>query len=806
MPTRHSTLFVQGTHGGVGNFEVVVRRLAGGGAAHFWRDNDSAQLPWIASGIAFGSADDVYSLSIVQSNFGSSGNLEAVALEGSQLVHHWRDDGGSWRWQARTFLPGSVPVMESVAMIQSSHGSTGNFEVVAPVAAAGGGGLAHWARDNDAAGLPWSAPTFFAAGAVNAVAMLQSNFGPAGNLELVVRCGDHLEHYFRDDGATWAWHGPTPIAGTTGVSGQHAVLQSSLGGVGNFELVTPMAGGGLAHWWRDNDDSLLPWHGPTLFGIGSVDAVGLTQSNFGGGNLEVVARVGGELVHYWRDSETLEWVGPQLIYDEALLDPSMAGTSSVDYKPPIVAIHAALARTGKLAMWGNADFDAATGVEGVLNLESGAAFIPPEHHHLFCSGHAAQPDGRILIMGGHIGGLTGVHVFDPTDDSFVHVTDMAAGRWYPTCTALPNGQVLTMSGTMGSGGPVSSTAPVNNSLQVFDPVAGLQPSVPLPSPFSSFFPADFPTIDLYPFVYVLPSGVLLVHSRNVTRFYDWTTGVWSPVELPLVYPHSRTYPGQGSSVLLPLRPSEIPPYRARGLVIGGGGSDPQDLQVSTPATNTVEILDLSDPSPGWRFTAPMAAPRVMPDATLLPDGTVLVTGGSATGRSDMGIDPVLLVEQFEPTSETWTQLASMHTPRSYHSIAILLPNGKVLIGGKDALFNLPPYDYPEHRLEVFSPPYLFRGPPPLLSGVPAVVGFNTNFTVDASQLIQTAVLMRPGSVTHSFNMDQRLVELMILGQSGSQLSLQAPPTPNIAPPGVYMLFVLNGEGVPAHAAFMELVA
>jgi len=255
-----------------------------------------------------------------------------------------------------------------------------------------------------------------------------------------------------------------------------------------------------------------------------------------------------------------------------------------------------------------------------------------------------------------------------------------------------------------------------------------------------------------------------------------------------------------------LRPSEIPPYRARGLVIGGGGSDPQDLQVSTPATNTVEILDLSDPSPGWRFTAPMAAPRVMPDATLLPDGTVLVTGGSATGRSDMGIDPVLLVEQFEPTSETWTQLASMHTPRSYHSIAILLPNGKVLIGGKDALFNLPPYDYPEHRLEVFSPPYLFRGPPPLLSGVPAVVGFNTNFTVDASQLIQTAVLMRPGSVTHSFNMDQRLVELMILGQSGSQLSLQAPPTPNIAPPGVYMLFVLNGEGVPAHAAFMELVA
>jgi Domain of unknown function (DUF1929) len=806
MPTRHSTFFVQSTHGGVGNFEVVTPRLAGGGAAHFWRDNDAALLPWIPSGIAFGSGDDVYSVSIVHGNFGLVGNVEGVALEGSQLVHHWRDDGGSWRWQARTLLPGGVPVVESVAMVQSSHGSMGNYEVVAPVAAAGGGGLAHWARDNDAFGLPWSAPTSFGAGAVNAVGMLQSNFGPTGNLELVVRSGDHFEHYFRDDGATWAWHGPKPIAGTTGVWGQHAVLQGSLGGVGNFELVTPMAGGGLAHWWRDNDDPLLPWHGPTLFGFGVVDAVGLFQSNFGGGNLEVVARMGAGLVHYWRNSETGEWVGPLPVFDDTPLDPVTAGASSVDYKPPIVAIHAALARTGRLAMWGNTDFDAAAGLEAVLNLETGAVAIPAQHHHLFCSGHAALPDGRVVIMGGHMHGVTGVHVFHPTTDSFEHVTDMAAGRWYPTCTALPNGHVLTISGTMGSGGPVSPTAPVNNSLQMFDPVGGLQPSLPLPSPFSSFFPPEFPTIDLYPFVYVLPSGALMVLSRNATRFYDWITGVWSPVELPLVYPHSRTYPGQASSVLLPLRPSDTPPYRARVLVVGGGGADPQDLQVSTPATNTVEILDLGEPLPAWRFTAPMATPRVMPDATLLPDGTVLVTGGSATGRSDMGIDPVLLVEQFDPTTEAWTQLASMHTPRSYHSISILLPSGKVLIGGKDFSFNLPPFDYPEHRLEVFSPPYLFRGPPPFLSGVPAAVDFDTTFNVQASQLIHTAVLMRPGSVTHSFNMEQRLVELTILGQSGSQLSLQAPPTANIAPPGVYMLFVLNAQGIPGHAAFLELVA
>jgi hypothetical protein len=802
MPTRHSTFLVQGTHGGVGNFELVVPRQAGGGAAHFWRDNDAPLLPWTATGLAFGSPDDVYALSLIQGPLGAVGaNLEVVALEGSQLVHHWRDDGGTWRWQARTVLLGSVPVVNDVAMVHSSHGFVGNYEVVAPVAAAGGGGLAHWYRDNDAHGYPWQPPTFFGSGGVDAVAMVQSTFGPAGNLELIIRQAGQLSHYYRDDGGTWAWSGPTTIPGTHGVAGKHALLQSSLGGVGNFELVSPMAGGGFGHWWRDNDDPLLTWHGPTLFGFGTVDAVAMVQSSFGGGNLELVALMGTELVHYWRNNETGEWIGPLLIYDAAPPDPSIAGASTVAYKPPIVAIHAAVARTGKLAIWGNQDFDATMGIEATLDLETGASQFPSDHHHLFCSGHAALSDGRILIMGGHMEGVTGVHIYHPFDAHFEHITEMEAGRWYPTCTALPNGQVMTISGTMGTGGPVSPTAPLNNSLQMFDPQTGLQPNMPVPSPWSSHFPADFPWIDLYPFVYVLPSGELFVHARNVTRFYDWTSDSWSPTELPTIYPHSRTYPGQGSSVLLPLTP---PDYKPVVLVIGGGGADPQDLTVDTPATNTVELLDMGEASPTWRFTASMSVPRVLCDATLLPDGKVLVTGGSATGRSDMGVDLMLTVELFDPATESWTQLAPMHTPRSYHSMAILLPNAKVLIGGKDFLFNLPPYDYPEHRLELFSPPYLFQGPQPQLSGAPDSVTYGSSFSVGVDQGIGLAVLMRPGSVTHSFNMDQRLVGLTIAGQSGGQLTLVAPPNANVAPPGVYMLFVLNAAGVPSHAAFVEL--
>jgi hypothetical protein len=307
-------------------------------------------------------------------------------------------------------------------------------------------------------------------------------------------------------------------------------------------------------------------------------------------------------------------------------------------------------------------------------------------------------------------------------------------------------------------------------------------------------------------VYVLPSGELLVHSRNVTRFYDWTADTWSPVELLGASAFSRTYPGQASSVLLALLPIDDPPYRARMLTIGGGGADPQDLTVNTPAVDTVELLDLSEAVPAWRYTAPMAGPRVMPDATLLPDGTVLVVGGSATGRSDMGIDPVLAVELFDPSTETWTTLTPLKTPRSYHSTAVLLPSAEVLVGGKDFLFNLPPYDYPEHRLEVFSPPYLFRGPRPQIVAAPtsAVYGATFSVTWAQAQSIASAVLMRPSCVTHSFNMEQRLVGLVTVDSGGNVLTLQAPPNANIAPPGYYLLFLLNALGVPSLGSFVSL--
>src|SRR5574337_7980 len=220
-------------------------------------------------------------------------------------------------------------------LIQSRFGTQGNFELVATYHAAGmpSGALAHYWRDNDAApDYPWTLPTLFGANvgppALLSPTMIESNFGAPGNLEVICLGVAQLPaksfHYFwRDSGPTYTWNGPHTLAigPPQGVTGNPVLIQSRFGTRGNFELVSPVFGGGLAHWWRNNDDPNLPWSGPTLFGatLGQgIEGITVIQSNFGDpGNLEVICSVasGGaspnRLHHLWRDSgPTLTWHGP----------------------------------------------------------------------------------------------------------------------------------------------------------------------------------------------------------------------------------------------------------------------------------------------------------------------------------------------------------------------------------------------------------------------------------------------------------------------------------------------------------------
>jgi hypothetical protein len=198
----------------------------------------------------------------------------------------------------------------SGCLVQGLFGQHGNFELVTPRQ---GGGLAHYWRNNDAPGFPWNGPIGFAAGTnFDSATLIQSNYGDPGNLEVVARTGDHLQHYWRDSGPAFTWSGPASIASNTG--GAPALLQSRFGRQGNFELVVPQRTGGLAHYWRDNDRTGLPWNGPTPFGgsLGTVEDVAMAESNFGSpGNLELVVRSGSALHFFWRDSgPSFTWHGP----------------------------------------------------------------------------------------------------------------------------------------------------------------------------------------------------------------------------------------------------------------------------------------------------------------------------------------------------------------------------------------------------------------------------------------------------------------------------------------------------------------
>jgi hypothetical protein len=237
-------------------------------------------------------------------------------------------------WHGPFFI--ATGVMNNASFVQATpgtYGTKGNYELAAPLV---GGGIGHFFRDNDDPTLPWSGPFTFATdqGNVDAVSLIQSNFssqlgaegtqGP-GNLAVVARIGNTLDYFWREDVA-FTWSGPTTI--TTGVSGVPSFVQAtpgSFGTKGNYELVTPLASGGMAHFFRNNDDQSLPWSQTDTFGTdqGNVDAVSLIQSNFstqfvntgvqGPGNLAVAARVGSNLLYFYRDDVApFTWHGPTM--------------------------------------------------------------------------------------------------------------------------------------------------------------------------------------------------------------------------------------------------------------------------------------------------------------------------------------------------------------------------------------------------------------------------------------------------------------------------------------------------------------
>jgi len=407
--------------------------------------------------------------------------------------------------------------------------------------------------------------------------------------------------------------------------------------------------------------------------------------------------------------------------------------------------------------------------------------------NLFCSGHTFLPDGRLLVTGGHIfdsQGLNTATFYDHATDRWSAGPTMNNGRWYPTAVTLPDGRAFVCSGSFPTGPlqPPQNQNTTNNISQILE--NGNWNNL-----------TNFTGLPLYPRFHVAPNGSLFMSGSLATTYFfedlaPGNSGTWVPIAT-----RSAGNSDYAPSVM----------YDAGKVIFIGGGAP----------TNIVEIIDLNAAKPAWAVAAPMKFARRQHNATILPDGTVLVTGGTKGGGfDDLTIgSPIHAAELWDPSKGTWTQMASESVDRCYHSTAVLLPDGRVFSGGGGEyaptvgvdVSNLPVNTHADCQL--FSPPYLFKGPRPVITKTPPTVTYGAAFAVEtpSANEISQVNWIRLGSVTHSFDQNQRINSLTFQ-RVANQVTVTAPANGNVCPPGHYMLFLLNQNKVPSIAAIIQITA
>ena len=449
-----------------------------------------------------------------------------------------------------------------------------------------------------------------------------------------------------------------------------------------------------------------------------------------------------------------------LLATPASAQPSVTGQWTTLPALPFFPINIILMPSGKVMMYpGDAGI---SGDNAILWDPATASTLPLAHvgYDLFCTGHAHLADGRVLVAGGHIQNFVGLpraSIYDSIADRWTPVPDMNAGRWYPTLTTLPNGDVLVTSGD------IDTSVGANPLPQVFQVGS---------SSWRDLTNAQL-LLDLYPYMHVAPNGLVFNSGPAVsTRYLDPSgTGAWTSVA-------DRTggVRDYGGSVM----------YAPGKLLVMGGGDPPQA---------TAEVIDLNEATPTWRAIGPMAFARRHMNSTILPDGTVLVTGGTSGPGSNNDTTPVFAAELWNPTTQRWTTMASASVPRLYHSAALLLPDGRVVNTGGNGY----------QDVQVFEPPYLFKGARPTITGAPGSASYGSTVLVQTPDAVARVTLIRLGAVTHTNDMDARFLELPFTA-AGSGVNVTLPAGPSLAPPGYYMIFVLNGQGVPSIGRIVQLGA
>ncbi|GAA2452972.1 radical copper oxidase GlxA [Streptomyces lavendulocolor] len=382
-------------------------------------------------------------------------------------------------------------------------------------------------------------------------------------------------------------------------------------------------------------------------------------------------------------------------------------------------------------------------------------------------------------------GIKDAFEFDPVAEKYIKVDPMNEARWYPTLTTLKDGKVLALSGL----DEIGQIVPGKD--EIYDPktkkweYTGIE--------------RRFPT---YPAIFLMDNGKLFYSGSNAgygPADVGRDPGVWD-----LETNQFKKIPGlsdadrmeTSATVMLP------PAQDQRFMVIGGGG-----VGESQDSSEKSRLVDLKDPDPRFKDGASLDRGTRYPSASLMPDDTVLVTGGSEDYRG-RGDSNVLEARTYDPKTGTYTRVADPQVGRNYHSGSVLLPDGRVMIFGSDSLFadkaNTKPGVF-EQRIEIYTPPYLFRDSRPKVTGGPETIkrGQSGVFTTPDAARIKTAKLMRPSAVTHVTDVDQRSIALE-MKKTADGIQVTVPKNRALVPSGWYMLFVTDDKGTPSEAVWVEV--
>lgn len=532
---------------------------------------------------------------------------------------------------------------------------------------------------------------------------------------------------------------------------------------------------------------------------------------------------------------------------------SVNGAWEQPFPLKVIGIHAAMLPTGKV-MWfaypknPTVDPSAPNTAQAWLwdpSKGTGAASFkqvnpPPSNPNdpnsppanIWCAGQAFTADGRLVVVGGTLDyststttwkGLNQVYTFNPWTETWKRQPDMAHGRWYPSTALMPDGRMVIMSGLNEDGDPhpENTDNAHNHDIELFQPSADMNGVGRITTLGERYGygqdPARAPEGALYPHLFWMPSGRLMVAGPEVrdSWFLDnpgpGNVFAWENFSDLL---RRRIY---GSAVLLP----QTAAGSTKVMELGGMDNQPVNGSDNWVNTATTETFDESGPDAWTAQANSMRVPRTHLNTVLLPDLSMVSVGGGVGNQSPHGQWTVTgqerNVDLYNPGLGTWRLGAAQVEARAYHSTALLLPDGRVVSAGDD--YNgAPTQAHPDGSgtgidnddAEVYDPPYLFKpdGTPvgsqrPRITSAPTRITWGQQFDVGATGGVRRATLVAPGATTHANDMSQRAVPLSIQTTTGGA-RLTAPPNPDVALPGWYMLFLLDGNGVPSVARWVLL--